>query len=1086
MFTAGRSLDRQKLVILGSGWGGYELLRKVDKSAYDVTMVSQNTYFAFTPLLASAAVGTVEFRATLEPVRRFARNTTSYQAWADAVDFDKKVIQCLPAVGSSTASKKIHEVAEAVHSNENVPVSSYPGVKPFTLQYDKLVIAVGAYSQTFGTPGVKEYAHFLKDVKDSRRIRSRILECFELAAQPTLTDEQRIALLSFRIVGGGPTGIEFAAELHDLIVTDMTKVYPRLAPMATITIYDVAPTILGAFDKELVDYAMQEFKRQGITIKNNRHVVEVKQSSLVLKEEGEVPFGMLVWSTGLAPNPLVESIKELEHDPKTQSLKVDGHFNPRFANGKVCKDVFVIGDAAKVDGDPLPATAQVANQEAKHLAKILNSQVVSWKSDPGDFAFKNKGIMTYIGDWRGLLDASQAKSGPKAKEGGRVACVLTPPGAALATAAGRYIWDGASETCSERVDEVVDLSRADSNMTANTVSPTPTLHDSDGLAKEASTQIASNSKVEETAPVKKQGPDESMILQGTKLAVVFGSLLLSILLIALEYVMSSLDHVFCSQTILATALPRIASDFNAFTLQGWVSSAFILTQTGFILIYGPVLRIFSAKWVLLSAVIIFEVGSAICGAAPDVYVLIFGRALSGVGAAGVFTSAIQILGQCTRLQDRPKLFSMFGAVFALSSVIGPVSGGGLTDNVSWRWCFYINLPVGGVTLAVIFFTLKATPPLGADLTKRSPKDLFHQCLQIDWIGSFLILAAVTCLVLALQWGGNTKPWKSAAVLVPLILSIITGFVLIGWQKYLGDKAMVPPKVIKNWSVIMITIYSFAIRFVMLVDIYYLPIFYQVTRQASATKSSLDILALMLSIVLSVIIAGQIVGRVLYRFWPFLVAGPVFLAIGSGLLYTIDETTSAAKIIGYQILTGVGIGSVMQNSLLAMQVEFRDTPKLLAQGTGLASFSQFLGGTIGLAVAQAVFAGVLGEKMRQFAPNAPIAIVKQDPLSIYDLPVDQIDPVIKAYVRTLKYVFILGVPFAIVAQITSFFISNSRITPPAAASGADKKQSPRDEEKNVTEAESEVVAGEAAVPPSKVVTIPSRAESAESKSVDGKV
>lgn len=427
-------MSKQKLVILGSGWAGYELLRKVDKNAYDVTMISQNTYFAFTPLLASTAVGTLEFRAALESVRsqKWASKITSYQAWADAIDFKAKTVQCLPAVGSAAASKKIHEVAEQ-SSNENVPVSSYPGVKPFTVQYDKLVIAVGCYSQTFNTPGVKEYAHFLKDVKDARRIRSRILECFELASQPTLSDVERKALLHFVCVGAGPTGIEFAAELHDLITTDLTKAYPHLAHLARITIYDVAPTILGAFDKELVDYAMQHFKRQGVTIKTSHHVVEVKEASIVIKEEqaNEIPFGLLVWSTGLAPNPLISSIKELEHDPRTQSIKVDGHFNPYWtdsegtskdvSNKSVCKDVYVIGDAARVDGDPLPATAQVANQEAKHLAKILNSGVRSWSNDPGSFVFHNKGIMTYIGDWRGLLDSSKASGSVKAKEGGRLA-----------------------------------------------------------------------------------------------------------------------------------------------------------------------------------------------------------------------------------------------------------------------------------------------------------------------------------------------------------------------------------------------------------------------------------------------------------------------------------------------------------------------------------------------------------------------------------------------------------------------------------------------------------------------------------------
>ncbi len=195
--------------------------------------------------------------------------------------------------------------------------SKYPGQQPFALPYDKLVIAVGAYSQTFDTPGVKEHAFFLKDVKDARRIRSRILQVMELAAQPTVSDEERRKLLHFVVVGGGPTGTEMASELHDLLESDLKRAYPSLTPLATITIYDVAPQILAAFDKGLVEEATKKFARDGIRIKNNHHVEEVKEASLVIREEGEVPYGLLVWSTGLAPNPLIESITHLKRNEKT-------------------------------------------------------------------------------------------------------------------------------------------------------------------------------------------------------------------------------------------------------------------------------------------------------------------------------------------------------------------------------------------------------------------------------------------------------------------------------------------------------------------------------------------------------------------------------------------------------------------------------------------------------------------------------------------------------------------------------------------------------------------------------------------------
>lgn len=207
--------------------------------------------------------------------------------------------------------------------------------------------------------------------------------------------------------------------------------------------------------------------------------------------------------------------------------------------------------------------------------------------------------------------------------------------------------------------------------------------------------------------------------------------------------------------------------------------------------------------------------------------------------------------------------------------------------MSWRWCFYINLPVGGVALIAITFLLKASPPLGSEGKDRSWRGLISQTLRMDWIGAVLVLGSVTCLVLGLQWGGNTKPWNSAAVIVTLVLSVVIAAALVMWQRYLQDRAMVPPAIFKSFSIFAIVGYSFCVRFCLLLYSYYIPILYQVTRQASATDSGINLLPFMLAVVLSVIIAGQLVGRI-GRYWPFLVAGPPILAIGSGLLYTVSS------------------------------------------------------------------------------------------------------------------------------------------------------------------------------------------------------
>lgn len=414
--------SRERVVVLGSGWAGYTFARDLDHRKYQTVVVSPRSYFVFTPLLASTSVGTLEFRVALEPVRARNQSLDFFQGWADAVDFEKKALEVEEAVEDPHQGTALVTEDPLREDDDKRKVKEQKG-KVFRLGYDKLVIAVGCYSQTFGTKGVKEHAYFLKDVGDARKIRNRLLSCFETAALPTTSEVMKKQLLTFAVVGGGPTGIEWSAELHDMIHEDMARFYPELVKFANITVYDVAPKVLSMFDEKLSKYAMQTFKRQGISIKTNHHVESLRRGApgaveqcedaqdsttcytIKLKEEGEIGVGMCVWSTGLMVNPFIEKAldSKVKRDPRSHGILTTNKLEAKrnADDDSTVPDVYALGDCAILEGTAYPATAQVASQKATWLAKRFN------KGDlhANGFTYKNLGVMAYIGNWNAILQS---------------------------------------------------------------------------------------------------------------------------------------------------------------------------------------------------------------------------------------------------------------------------------------------------------------------------------------------------------------------------------------------------------------------------------------------------------------------------------------------------------------------------------------------------------------------------------------------------------------------------------------------------------------------------------------------------------
>ena len=365
---------RPKLVILGTGFAAFSLLHHLDSRRYDISVVSPRNHFLFSPLLPSTTVGTLEFRSIIEPIRAWQDRTglKFYQATCTRIDTATKLVTC-----------------EGVFDRET-----------FLLSYNVLVVAVGAVSKTFNLPGVLEHAQFLKELSDARAIRQRIIECFERASTPLAGEEERRRLLHFVVVGGGPTGIEFAAELHDFLEEDLRDAFPALFPEVRITLLEASQGILNMFDRKLGEYTLKRFARAKIAVRTGESVKEVTAQGVRLASGETLAAGLVVWSTGIGATPLVQALPFPKD--RGQRLVTDEYFavDPE-------RTVFAVGDCATRAGNELPATAQVAQQEGEYLAKLLNRRA---RGKPERrFKYRHMGMLAYIGDRRALADTQYVK-----------------------------------------------------------------------------------------------------------------------------------------------------------------------------------------------------------------------------------------------------------------------------------------------------------------------------------------------------------------------------------------------------------------------------------------------------------------------------------------------------------------------------------------------------------------------------------------------------------------------------------------------------------------------------------------------------
>ncbi|PGH19460.1 hypothetical protein AJ80_03961 [Polytolypa hystricis UAMH7299] len=416
-------------------------------------------------------------------------------------------------------------------------------------------------------------------------------------------------------------------------------------------------------------------------------------------------------------------------------------------------------------------------------------------------------------------------------------------------------------------------------------------------------------------------------------------------------------------TIIATAVPSITNQFSSIEDVGWYGSMYMMMRCAFVLVFGKLYSFHSPKWVLLSAMAWFEFGSLLCGVAPNSKVLIVGRAAAGVGAAGIFTGAMVAVKYLFPLQKRPIVMGLLGMTFTLSTVLGPLIGGVLTDNLSWRWCFYINLPLGGTGMLMLIFFLNLPSPVKSE-ERITPKQRF---LRPDPLGFLLFVPSIISLLLALEWGGTKYSWSNPRMIVLLTLFAFLFICFILAQVRLKENATVPPRIARQRSIAFALWFSLATGGAVTTVAYYLPLWFQSIEGTSATRSGVNVLPNAIATMIGSISTGVLTSKIGY-YVPFMISGPILMAIGSGLLSTLTPTTAGSKRIIYQVVYGLGSGGCGQQASLAAQTVLND--KDVAIGAALMMFGQMLGSAVFISVGQNVFATTLVKDLMKI-PGADV-------------------------------------------------------------------------------------------------------------------
>ncbi|MEV6503595.1 MDR family MFS transporter [Streptomyces prunicolor] len=490
---------------------------------------------------------------------------------------------------------------------------------------------------------------------------------------------------------------------------------------------------------------------------------------------------------------------------------------------------------------------------------------------------------------------------------------------------------------------------------------------------------------------------------------VSGNVLVSIGALLLGLLLAALD-----QTIVSTALPTIVSDLGGLEHLSWVVTAYLLASTAATPLWGKLGDQYGRKRLFQIAIVIFLIGSALCGAAQNMPQLIGFRALQGLGGGGLIVLSMAIVGDVVSPRERGRYQGLFGAVFGATSVLGPLLGGLFTEHLSWRWVFYINLPVGVVALTVIATALH--------IPRKSTRHV------IDYLGTFLIAAVATCLVLVASLGGTTWGWGSPQIIGLAVLGVVLIAAFVAVERRAAEPVL-PLKLFRVRTFTLAAVISFIVGFAMFGAMTYLPTFLQVVQGITPTMSGVHMLPMVFGMLISSTGSGQVVSRT-GRWKVFPIAGTGITALGLLLLHQLDENSSTAEMSAYFFVFGLGLGLVMQVLVLIVQnaVSYED----LGVATSGATFFRSIGASFGVAIFGTVFASRLGDKLTDalrgtsLPPGVTPDGLESDPRGISQLPVPVRPEALHAYASSITDVFLYAAPVALVGFVLAWFLKEDKL------------------------------------------------------------